>query len=114
MTISISTVQFLAPTVCATEISQLENLTGLPTIRDAFPILKTNGDKIFFDNAATTQKPVAVLEKIEEFNRTTCANAGRGTYSWSTKLSRAVEETRLAVADFIHTDPDLVAFTHGA
>ncbi|HEY9678370.1 MAG TPA: aminotransferase class V-fold PLP-dependent enzyme [Drouetiella sp.] len=86
----------------------------LSDMRDRFPILRANPNTLFFDNAATSQKPIEVLEKIEEFNRVTCANAGRGEYSRSTRLYKEVEASRVCAANFLNADPTQVAFTSGA
>jgi cysteine desulfurase / selenocysteine lyase len=83
-------------------------------IRQQFPIFKSHPEILFFDNAATTQKPKSVIDTITTFYRDSCTNAGRASYPWSTQLSRKIEESRLAVARLINADPSDVAFTSGA
>jgi cysteine desulfurase / selenocysteine lyase len=83
-------------------------------VRQQFPIFKTHPEILFFDNAATTQKPRSVIDTITTFYRDSCTNAGRASYPWSTQLSRKIEESRLAVARLINADPSDVAFTSGA
>ena len=95
------------------EAAEHEDL-NLAWVREQFPILQNNVDKIFFDNASTTHKPESVLKAINNFNSSICGNAGRGSYSWSTRLSRAVEESRAKLAGFLNADPHLLAFTQGA
>lgn len=121
-TIQLSSQSF-CPSVSDSRPSELElglglglelEVPGLAAIRNQFPILKSNPGKVFFDNAATAQKPITVLETIEEFNREICANAGRGAYSWSTRLSREVENTRKYVGRFLNSTTDSIAFTSGA
>ncbi len=84
------------------------------TIRQQFPALRKNPDVLFFDNAATTQKPAEVIETVTNFYREQCANSGRAAYSWSTKLSARVEQARTELARFIKASVDDVAFTSGA
>jgi cysteine desulfurase/selenocysteine lyase len=88
--------------------------TEIKKIREQFPIFRNNSEKIFFDNASTSQKPTSVLDSIRNFHEFDCSNAGRGSYSWSTKLSTAVEETRKTLANFLNTVPEQLAFTGGA
>jgi cysteine desulfurase/selenocysteine lyase len=71
-------------------------------------------DPIFFDNAATTQKPAAVLRCVTQFYRQHCANAGRAAYSASTKAAAAIEAARSRVASFINAESDDLVFTSGA
>ncbi len=72
--------------------------------RNDFPILstKTNGnDLVYFDNAATTQKPVSVIEAINKYYQEQNANPYRGLYGLSVESTNAYEEARQTVADFI-------------
>lgn len=68
--------------------------------RKDFPIFK-DSPVIYFDNAATTQRPVQVMEAMRSFNDTCNANPLRGLYEWSVKATDAYEEARQTVADFI-------------
>lgn len=73
-------------------------------IRQDFPILniRVYGRKlIYFDNAATTQKPVQVIEKINEFYTTTNSNIHRGLHYLSQKASELYEEAHDVIAEFI-------------
>ena len=68
--------------------------------REDFPIL--NQDKtIYFDNAATTQRPVQVMEAMRRFNDTCNANPLRGLYRWSIEATEQYENARAKVAQFI-------------
>lgn len=108
----VSSMQMLTSPQCV--LPEPGRFTRLASFRSDFPILNDNPSTLFFDNASTTQKPYSVLAKIEEFNRQICANAGRGAYSWSTRLSREVEDVRSRVSNFLNSTTDLVAFTNGA
>lgn len=76
----------------------------ITTIRQEFPILQEQvygKDLVYFDNAATTQKPRAVLDKIEEVYTTQNANIHRGVHYLSQKATMAHENAREVVANFI-------------
>lgn len=68
--------------------------------RNDFPILQDR-KYIYFDNAATTQRPVQVLDAVEHFYRTENANPLRGLYQWSVDATEAYERARQNVAAFI-------------
>lgn len=80
--------------------------------RARFPALKN--DTIFFDNAATTQKPLEVITLMDDFYRKQCANAGRASYRMSTTLAKRIEESRARVAAFIGAAAEDICFTAGA
>ncbi|MDZ7292818.1 MAG: cysteine desulfurase [candidate division KSB1 bacterium] len=74
-------------------------------IRQDFPILqqKINGKPlVYLDNAATSQKPLAVLRCLDEYYRTYNANIRRGIHTLSEKATARYEETRRKVAQFIN------------
>ncbi|MBU6450684.1 MAG: aminotransferase class V-fold PLP-dependent enzyme [Cyanobacteria bacterium REEB67] len=83
-------------------------------VRAQFPIFNNNPDLIYFDNASTSQKPASVIEVIDRYHTKQCANAGRGAYSWSTQLDKAISESREKVAAFIGARAEDTAFTSGA
>jgi len=86
-------------------------------IRNDFPILNEkiyNKDLIYFDNAATTQKPRCVVEKIEYAYYHLNANIHRGVHYLSQKATEAHEEARTTVADFLHAAKrEEIVFTRG-
>lgn len=86
-------------------------------IRKDFPILSEKiykKDLIYFDNGATTQKPRAVVEKIEEGYYHTNANIHRGVHYLSQKATEAHETARETVAEFLGTDKkEEIIFTRG-
>jgi len=86
-------------------------------IRADFPILSEkvyNKDLIYFDNAATTQKPRCVVEKIEDGYYHLNANIHRGVHYLSQKATEAHEEARTTVADFLHAEKrEEIIFTRG-
>ncbi len=73
---------------------------SLQEYRKDFDILNS-GDYIYFDNAATSQRPRQVLEAVSNFYKTANANPLRGLYDWSVVATDAYENARKNVADFI-------------
>ena len=81
--------------------------------REDFPILSNN--LIYFDNGATTLKPISVIESNIEYYTKYSANAHRGDYDISQKVDSLYEETRDLVRDFINAnDRREIIFTSGA
>lgn len=79
---------------------------NLAEIRKDFPILKRkiNGHKlIYFDNAATTQKPVQVIKAIEKYYREKNANIHRGVHTLSQEATFLYEEAHKVVSSFINS-----------
>ena len=76
---------------------------NLQEFRKDFDILNS-GDYVYFDNAATSQRPRQVLEAVENFYKTKNANPLRGLYDWSMEATEAYENARKTVADFIGAD----------
>lgn len=86
-------------------------------IRDDFPMLAaTPGGRrlVYLDNAATTQKPRAVLETIRHYYETTNANVHRGAYALAVRATEVYESARSRVAEFLGSwGPEAVVFTRG-
>ena len=79
--------------------------------REDFDILKS-GEYVYFDNAATSQRPRQVLEAVSEFYKTANANPLRGLYDWSMAATERYESARQTVADFIGASaPQEIIFT---
>lgn len=93
------------------------NKQELLSIRADFPILDEkiyNKDLIYFDNGATTQKPRAVVEKIEEGYYHLNANIHRGVHYLSQKATEAHEAARITVAEFLKAAKhEEIIFTRG-
>lgn len=83
-------------------------------VRRRFAIFNNRPGHIFFDNAATTQKPHTVLRRMAQYYRRDCANAGRAAYSMSTQAAGAISRARERVAAFINADSKNIVFTSGA
>ncbi|OGG06788.1 hypothetical protein A2872_00975 [Candidatus Gottesmanbacteria bacterium RIFCSPHIGHO2_01_FULL_42_12] len=70
-------------------------------MRKDFPILKKR-KLIYFDNAATSQKPQVVIEAVKNYYETANANVHRGIYGLSEKATEIFESGRKKVAKFIN------------
>lgn len=86
-------------------------------IRSEFPILHEkvkNHPLIYLDNAATSQKPIVVLDAIRSFYEHDNANVHRGMHDLSTRATLAYERARETVAGYIGASTvDEVVFTRG-
>ena len=74
-------------------------------IREDFPVLKQcihGKPLVYLDNAATAQKPFAVIDAIRKFHEVDCANIHRGVHELSQRSTAAYEETRGKVKHFIN------------
>lgn len=87
-------------------------------VRADFPILEqtVNGKPlVYFDNAATSQKPKVVLDALVDYYNQDNANVHRGVHALSARATAAYEATRDKVAAFIHAaSRDEIVFTRNA
>lgn len=87
------------------------------SIRRQFPVLhqQVNGyPLVYFDNAATSQKPKQVLDALSDYYRQENANIHRGIHTLAEKATADFEATRRAVQGFIHAaEPEEIIFTSG-
>ncbi len=82
-----------------------------------FPILdqQVNGHRlVYLDNAATSQKPLVVIEAMDKYYKTINANVHRGVHTLGSLATDAYENARLAVSTFIgaHDEREII-FTRG-
>lgn len=80
-------------------------------MKDEFPILK---NITYLDNAATTQKPTRVIEKIKKYYEESNANPHRGIYELSVKSTNTLNESRRTIANFINADENEIFFLKNA
>ena len=74
-------------------------------VREDFPVLKQRihgKPLVYLDNAATAQKPFAVIDAIRKFHEVDCANIHRGVHELSQRSTAAYEETRLKAKRFLN------------
>src|SRR5216117_726308 len=86
-------------------------------IREDFPILRERAHGhplIYFDSAATSQKPGAVIEALRDFYEHDNANVHRGLHTLSSRATEAYEKARHRVAEYIRAArADEIVFTRG-
>ena len=86
-------------------------------IRQQFPVLDQQvygKSLVYLDNAATTQKPLCVIDRERDYYLHENCNIHRGVHYLSQKATEAYEHARQAVADFIHArESREVVFTRG-
>jgi cysteine desulfurase / selenocysteine lyase len=86
-------------------------------IREDFPILRERAHGhplIYFDSAATSQKPRAVIDALRTFYEHENANVHRGLHTLSTRATEAYEKARQRVAEYIGAaSADEIIFTRG-
>ena len=87
-------------------------------IRRDFPLLtqKIHGKSlVYLDNAATTQKPQAVIDRITRYYQEENSNIHRGVHSLSEKATQAYEAARAKVRGFLNASQDReILFVRGA
>ncbi|MDO4763361.1 MAG: cysteine desulfurase [Flavobacteriaceae bacterium] len=92
-------------------------MLNIQEIRSLFPILNTeiNGKPlVYLDNAATSQKPLQVLETWEKYYKTLNANVHRGIHTLSQLATEEMEFARKKIQKFINAKEDYeVIFTRG-
>lgn len=92
-------------------------MVDVEKIRADFPILeeKVYGKPlVYLDNGATTQRPLAVVDKMTEYYLKYNANVHRGVHYLSNKCTDANEEARRVVQRFIHASSEKeIVFTRG-
>ena len=86
-------------------------------LRQDFPILRQQvrgHDLIYFDSAASSQKPRPVIEALRNFYEHDNANVHRGLHTLSGRATDAYEHARQCVAEYIGAaSPDEIIFTRG-
>lgn len=93
-------------------------IENIEKIRSNFPILKREvygKALVYFDNAATSQKPLEVIEAVSDYYKTSNANVHRGVHKLSEEATEMYENARKTIADFINGgDKRQIVFTRNA
>ncbi|MEO6915309.1 MAG: aminotransferase class V-fold PLP-dependent enzyme, partial [Chitinophagaceae bacterium] len=99
------------------ETATIEKRLDVEAIRSQFPILhrQVKGKPlVYFDNAATSQKPQVVLDALMEYYTGYNANVHRGIHTLAEEATAAFEATRDTAQAFIHAGSrEQVVFTKG-
>ena len=88
----------------------------MDSIRNQFPILATTVNKnplIYLDNAASTQKPLVVIDSISEYYRNFNSNIHRGAHYLANIATEKYENVRTQLASFLGGQPHEIIFTSG-
>ncbi len=89
----------------------------IPSLRKEFPVLEqaVNGHPlIYFDNAATTQKPKAVIQALVDYYSGYNANIHRGIHTLAEKATREFEDSRESARQFLHAgEKEEIVFVRG-
>ena len=84
-------------------------------IRKDFPLLRNHPEIAYLDNAATTQKPQAVLDAVRSYYETSNANPLRGLYDLSMRATEIYEDARELTRAFINAaSTEEIIFTRNA
>jgi cysteine desulfurase/selenocysteine lyase len=90
---------------------------GSAGLRKMFPILAELGKDgrplAYLDNAASSQKPLAVIEAMNAYYRHDHANVHRGVHTLGRRATEAFERARGQVAAFLSAQPNEIVFTRG-
>lgn len=89
----------------------------IQTLRSQFPILKEKimgKPLVYLDNGATTQKPLSVINRLEEYYKTENANVHRGVHTLSQTATSAYEGARKTIQEYLGADHSYeILFTKG-
>jgi cysteine desulfurase / selenocysteine lyase len=85
----------------------------LGAVRAQFPLLASTPGLAYLDSAATAQKPRAVLEAMDRFQRERYGPIARGVHRLSAEATAAYEGARERVARFVNASADEIVFVRG-
>lgn len=95
----------------------MQSQASIAFIRSCFPVLhqQVNGKPlVYFDNAATTQKPKQVIDVLQRYYELDNANIHRAAHTLAARSTQYFEDTRLAVKQFINAaEAEECIFTKG-
>lgn len=95
----------------------VQNIINTDAVRRQFPILNQSVNSkplVYFDNAATTQKPKEVIDALSGYYEGYNANIHRGIHTLAEKATAAFEETRSAFRAFLNASSnEEIIFTYG-
>ena len=106
------------PAGIGTDVTSNRSDIDWAAIREDFPILEqqVNGHPlVYFDNAASSQRPRQVIDAIARYYRTDHANVHRGVHELSNRATNAYEAARRRTAQFFNaSSPEEIVFVRGA
>jgi len=90
------------------------NNNTVKELKKDFPIFGHNLGLVYLDNAATSQRPLSVINAVKNFSERDNANVGRGVYSLVERAMQKYNQARKVVANFIGAEPEEIVFTRNA
>lgn len=94
----------------------LTKMLDVESIKSEFPIFNrkiNNHDLTYLDSAATSQKPIQVINSIKEYYEKYNSNVHRGVYKLSEEATLAFEKARLSTSSLINASQEEIIFTNG-
>lgn len=89
----------------------------IQSVRNSFPILSRKVNQkplVYFDNGATSQKPIDVIEAVDHYYRFQNSNIHRGVHALSREITIAFEDARKFIADYFFLESqNEIIFTRG-
>ena len=79
-----------------------------------FPIFDRHLELVYLDNAASTQKPKAVIDWVSDFLKNDYANIHRGLYALSERSEELYYESKCKLAEFINCKPSEIIYSHNS
>lgn len=88
---------------------------NLAEIKKQFPIFENNKNIVYLDSAATSQKPLEVIQAVENYYKKSNANPHRGAYGLSVESTEVYNKARKNIAEFINAkNTEEIIFTKNA
>ena len=79
-----------------------------------FPVFDKHPELVYLDNAASTQKPKAVIDGVSDFLRNDYANIHRGLYALSEKSEELYYQSKCKLAELINCKPSEIIYSHNS
>ena len=87
----------------------------LKNIKNSFPVYKQNSNLIFLDTAASSLKPIQMIESVNNCYTNEYSNIHRGVYKLSSELTKKFEDVRIKISKFMGAESHKnIVFTKGA
>ena len=84
---------------------------NLKDIKSQFPIFKSNKNLIYFDTANSAQKPIQVIDALDDFYKNHYANIGRAVYGLAARATANYDSTRETIKEFVNGSEGEIIFT---
>jgi len=88
-------------------------IMSITSIKNEFPIFKNHPRLVYFDNAATTQKPQYVLDAVNHFYTNSNANIARGSYPLAAQAEVEYLQSKTDIANFVNASVEEILITSG-